>query len=141
MIAYGVSFAPIAKSSSMPIFGTTGRPAASLAPSIHGEWMYGSLSWHVAQPMPTLVPMWIPLHRFDDFSLSAGCGTWPPSVFEYSAFWKKQVFPVNGLCPIMAMSLYVSDDNPPIDLRHSRTQREPCSLVRVATRGPCSHSE
>jgi hypothetical protein len=44
MIAYGVSFAPIGKSSSTPIFGTTGRPAESSAPSIHGVWMYGSLS-------------------------------------------------------------------------------------------------
>ena len=36
-----------------------------------------SLHW-----MPLPRPPWTPLHRFADFSLSAGCGTLAPSVFE-----------------------------------------------------------
>ena len=66
----------------MPIFGTIGRPCASFAPSIHGVWMNGSASWQLAHSMPEPRPPCTPLHRFVDFSLSAGCGTLPPSVFE-----------------------------------------------------------
>src|SRR5262249_15665496 len=103
--------------------------------------MNGSASWQRLHSMPDPRPPWTPLHRFVDLSLSAGCGTWPPSVFVYSAFWKKHVFPVNGLCPIIAMSMNWFEGKPPMLLRHSSTHRGPLSFVRDGTGGAASHSE
>ncbi|MGE0790101.1 MAG: hypothetical protein AB7S26_30790 [Sandaracinaceae bacterium] len=73
--------------------------------------MNGSASWQVVHWMPLPRPPWMPDQMCSLVSgdaslwtLSAGCGTCKPSSREPSAFWKKQVRPVYGLCPIIAMS-------------------------------------
>ncbi len=47
----------------MPILGTTGSPFWVSAWSIHGVWMNGSASWHLAHWMPLPRPPWMPDHR------------------------------------------------------------------------------
>ena len=75
-----------------------------------------------------------------DFSTSAGCGTFEPSLPEPIEFWKKHVRPVFGLWPIMAMSVNVFVLVMPwpssATLRQRSSQCEPLSFFAVTTIGP-----